>query len=68
MKIVDLFRDGKITSSNKHLQRAVNSLQWRQQYQFSDVYKLELDSGIMLELHQVRNGESKGIGTGALVG
>jgi len=49
------------------IQRTVNSLRWRQKFQSSEVYRIELENGTCLELKQLKNGEINGIGTGANV-
>lgn len=61
--------NGKSLGKCQKLQRITNNLQWRQQYQNSSKYLLQLGNNPTIELsfNQIDNGEMRGIGTGAVV-
>ena len=52
---------------NKRLKRKLNNLIWRQTYQDSDIYPIEIHSGKVLNISQIINGEIKGLGTGGML-
>jgi predicted nicotinamide N-methyase len=47
--------------------RLANSLSWRQKYQNKDYYIMLLNDGRLLNVSQIGNGETKGLGTGTFV-
>lgn len=63
----DIFQLNSSTHRSSRVQRIVNSLKWRQQYQTSDTYPYSLEDGRSIALQQIINGEMKGLGTGAVV-
>ena len=61
-----LFEKGGRRSSDR-FKRIALALGWRQKYENKPEYVLELDSGKVLNIIQIPNGEVNGIGTGAHV-
>jgi len=72
MNKIDLFNElqqlgDNNALKNQRLKRIANSLCWRQKFQNSAAYQLFLEDGRSLNLSQILNGESAGVGTGANV-
>lgn len=67
MKIADIFSGGISANRNSKFNRIFNSLKWRQKYQNSELYEIELENGESFKVQQILNGEMKGLGTGTLV-
>jgi 2-polyprenyl-3-methyl-5-hydroxy-6-metoxy-1,4-benzoquinol methylase len=65
--IVDLFARGAPMCRDNNFGQLFNLLKWRQKYQKSDIYELELMHGKRLYVKQILNGEMKGLGTGTQV-
>ena len=68
VNINDLFQNSTLNNKqNVKFTRIWNNLKWRQSYQNSDEYKIELANNQILTVKQILNGEIKGFGTGTLV-
>lgn len=67
VNLVALFEKGEPIRTNKNLFQVYNLLKWRQKFQRSEYYELELCSGAVLKVNQILNGEIKGLGTGSQV-
>lgn len=67
-KITDLFRSANASglTNSKH-KRLFQSLQWRQAFEHSPIYEYTLETGTVLQVQQIPNGELKGLGTGTFV-
>lgn len=65
--IVELFSAGCSTRKNSKFELIFQQLKWRQRFQGCDRYELELSDGKVLTVHQIANGEMKGLGTGTQV-
>ena len=63
--IVDIFSSGQTKHGN--FKGVVNQLKWRQRFQRSDFYELELSTTEIITVKQILNGELKGLGTGMQV-
>lgn len=53
-------------NSGSAVLRGMRALGWRQQFQFSKAYRLDV-AGVALEVRQIEMGEVTGLGTGANV-
>lgn len=67
MIMKDILGNGSSKMKNPRIQRAANSLQWRQKFDNCDFYNYTLEDNRVICIKQISNGEMKGLGTGAVV-
>jgi 2-polyprenyl-3-methyl-5-hydroxy-6-metoxy-1,4-benzoquinol methylase len=65
--LADIFRLGQSTAKTEKLKRISNSLGWRHAYQTNEIYPIKLCDDRLINIRQISNGESKGLGTGTAV-
>jgi hypothetical protein len=63
--MLEVLKNGKSGMKNSKYGKIVSALQWRQAHLKSEIYPIELEDGRVLEIKQIGQGETKGIGTGA---
>lgn len=67
ISILDALQNGKSGMKNAKFAEVAKSMQWRQKYLGAEIYPITLDDGRTLNFKQVENGETSGLGTGAIV-